>query len=121
MDSSTQVVAQAEQLLSQGRYQQAVAKAVQAYPALKIIKPGTLHLTDRGLRIIALASVRADGAIAGGNFKAGSEADRTANLEWSVTQLRGLNAQRANNPSLQTDLGEAMSKLPAYHAEASKL
>ena len=121
MDSSTQIVAQAEQALSQGKYQQAVAKAVQAYPALKIIKPGTLHLTDRGLRIIALASVRADGAVSGGNFKAGSEADRTANLEWSVTQLRGLNAQRANNPSLQTDLGEAMSKLPAYHAEASKL
>ena len=121
MDSNTSLVAQSESLLSQGKYQQAVAKAVQAYPALKIIKPGTLHLTDRGLRIIALASVRADGGISGGNFKGGNAADRTANLEWSVTQLRSLNAARPNNPSLQTDLGEALSKLPAYHAEASKL
>jgi hypothetical protein len=121
MDSTTQVVAKAEQLLSEGKYQQAVSKAVQAYPALKIIKPGTLHLSDRGLRIIALASVRSDGAISGGNFKAGTAADRTANLEWSVTQLRGLSAQRGNNPSYQTDLGEALSKLPAYHGEASKI
>jgi hypothetical protein len=121
MDSNTAIVAQAEKLLTEGKYQQAVGKAVQAYPALKIIKPGTLHLTDRGLRIIALASVRADGGISGGNFKAGTAADRTANLEWSVTQLRALDAQRPNNPSLQTDLGEALSKLPAYHAEASKL
>jgi predicted Zn-dependent protease len=118
MDSTTQVVAKAEQLLSEGKYQQAVAKAVQAYPALKIIKPGTLHLSDRGLRIIALASVRADGAIAGGNFKA---TDKAANLEWSVTQLRALSTQRGNNPSYQTDLGEALSKIPAYHAEATKI
>lgn len=121
MDSNTAVVAKAEQLLSEGKYQQAVAKAIQAYPALKIIKPGTLHLTDRGLRIIALASVRADGAISGGNFKAATPADRTANLEWSVAQLRTLSTQRANNPSYQTDLGEALSKLPAYHAEATKI
>lgn len=118
MDSNTSLVAQSESLLQQGQYNKAIAKAVQAYPALKIIKPGTLHLTDRGLRIIALASVRADGGISGGNFKA---TEKAANLEWSIAALRGLNAQRANNPSLQTDLGEALSKVPAYHAEASKL
>jgi len=121
MDSSTQIVARAEQLLVEGKYQQAVAKAIQAYPALKIVKPGTLHLADRGLRIIALSSVRAEGSISGGNFRSGTAADRSANLEWSVATLRTLNGLRANNPSYQTDLGEALSKVPVYHAEASKI
>src|SRR5262249_28239193 len=37
MDSNTQLVAKAEKLLVEGKYQQAVVKALQAYPALKII------------------------------------------------------------------------------------
>ncbi len=116
MDSNTQIVAKAEQLLSKGHYQQAVVKALQAYPALKIIKPGTLHLSDRGLRIIALASARADGTILGGNFKSATATEREANLEWSITTLRTL-----SSPSYQTDLGEALSRVPAHHAEADKI
>jgi hypothetical protein len=121
IDTNAQLVAQAEQALSDGNFQKAASKAVQAYPALKIVKTGTLPLADRALRILALASVRADGGIAANGFRGKAAADRTTNLEWSVATLRSLNAARENNPSYQTDLGEALAKLPAYHAEAQKV
>jgi hypothetical protein len=118
MDSTTQIVAQAEQALSEGKLGKAAIKAIQAYPALKIVKPGQVPLADRALRIMALAAVRADGGITAGGFK-GKEG--AANLEWSVDTLRSLTAKRANNPSYQTDLGEALSKIPAHHEEAAKM
>jgi hypothetical protein len=121
IDSSAQLVAQAETALSEGKLGKAAAKAVQAYPALKIIKPGQVPLADRALRIIALANVRRDGNLSVAGFKGESAADRAANLEWSIDALRGLNAKRANNPSYQTDLGEALAKVPAHHAEALKI
>jgi hypothetical protein len=121
IDDSAQLVAQAEQALSEGKLHKAAAKAVQAYPALKIVKPGQLPLADRALRILALASVRADGGLNVGGFKGRTAGDRATNLDWSVETLRGLNVKRPNNPSYQTDLGEAMAKVPSLHAEATKL
>jgi hypothetical protein len=121
IDDSAQLVAQAEQALSEGKYHRAAAKAVQAYPALKIVKPGQLPLADRALRILALASVRTEGSLNVGGFKGKTAGDRATNLEWSVATLRGLNAKRPNNPSYQTDLGEAMAKVPSLHGEALKL
>jgi hypothetical protein len=121
MDSTTQVVAQAEQALSEGKLAKAAQKAIQAYPALKIVKVGDVPLADRALRIIALASTRADGGISAGGFKGKEGVDRAANLEWSIATLRTLTARRANNPSYQTDLGEALSKVPAHHEEAAKV
>ncbi len=120
-DSNTQLVAQAEKALSEGKLDRAAYKAIQAYPALKIVKPGTLPLADRALRIMALASVRHDGAVNAGGFKGASAGDRSANLEWSVDVLRALEARRANNPTFQTDLGEALAKVPAHRAEAAKV
>jgi hypothetical protein len=121
IDSRSQLVASAEQALSEGRYARAAAKAVDAFPALKIVKPGSVPLADRALRILALASVRADGGVAVNGFKSKTASDRAANLDWSVATLRGLNALRPNNPSYETDLGEALAKVPAAHDEAKKL
>jgi hypothetical protein len=121
IDDNAALVSQAEQALSDGKPAKAAAKAVQAFPALKIIKAGTLPLSDRALRILALANVRMDGALALGNFKNKTAADRTANLEWSIEALRGLNAKKVNNPSYQTDLGEALAKVPAHREEALKI
>ncbi len=121
IDDNAQLVAQAETALSQGKHAQAAIKAVKAFPALKIVKPGTLPLADRALRILALASTRADGGITVGTMKGGTAADRAANLEWSIDTLRSLSARRGNNPSYQTDLGEALAKVPAHHAEAMKM
>ncbi|APR80012.1 Hypothetical protein A7982_05359 [Minicystis rosea] len=121
IDNNSALVAKAEQALGQGRFAEAAVKAVQAFPALKIVKPGTLPLADRALRILALASTRADGNITAGTMKSGTAADRTANLEWSIDTLRTLSAKRANNPSYQTDLGEALAHVPAHHEEALKV
>ncbi len=121
IDDNAQLVAQAEQALSEGKLHKAAAKAVQAYPALKIVKPGQLPLADRALRILALASVRTDGNLSLGGFKGKTAGEKAANLDWSVETLRGLNAKRPNNPSYQTDLGEALAKVPSLHAEATKL
>ena len=119
--SSSELIAQAEQALSEGKQVQAAATALQAYPALKIVKVGTLPLADRALRIVALAAVRSDGGLSTGSFTSKSAADRAANLEWSVEVLRGLDARRANNPTYQTDLGEALARVPAHREEAAKL
>jgi len=121
IDSNAALVAQAETALSQGKHAQAAIKAVKAFPALKIVKPGTLPLADRALRILALASVRSDGGISVGTMKAGTAADRAANLDWSIATLRSLSAKRANNPGYQTDLGEALARVPAHHDEARKI
>jgi len=120
VDSNAQLVAQAEQALSEGHHQKAAVKAIQAFPALRIVKVGSLPLADRALRILALASVRSDGALELGGFKGASAADRSANLDWSIGVLRGLDAKRLHNPAYQTDLGEALAKVPAHHAEAKK-
>lgn len=121
IDSNTQNVAQAEQALGEGKQGKAAIRAVKAFPALKIIKPGTLPLADRALRILALASVRADGGITVGTMTGGTATDRAANLEWSIDTLRTLTARRAGNPALQTDLGEALARVPAHQDEARKI
>lgn len=120
IDSNAALVAKAESALGSGNNRQAAIKAVKAFPALRIIKPGTLPLADRALRILALATTRSDGAL-GIGMKNKTAADRAANLEWSIATLRGLSAKRGNNPSLQTDLGEALARVPAHHAEAKKI
>lgn len=121
IDSSAMLVAEAESALSQGKHARAAAKAVQAFPALKIVKPGTLPLADRALRILALASVRSDGNVAAGTMKNTTAADRAGNLAWSIDTIRKLSAKRGNNPSYQTDLGEALSKVASHHDEALKV
>jgi hypothetical protein len=115
------LVASAEEALSAGKLAKAATTTIQVFPALKSIKAGTLPLADRALRILALAAVRTDGAIDAGGFSGSTPADRAANVRWAIGTLRDLNAQRANNPSYQTDLGEALAHVPAHHDEALAL
>ena len=121
VDSNAQLVSQAEQSLGDGKPAKAARKAIQAFPALRIVKPGTLPLADRALRILALASVRSDGGLTVGTMKGKTAADRAANLEWSIGVLRDLTAKRGNNPAFLTDLGEALARVPAHRAEALKI
>jgi predicted Zn-dependent protease len=43
---------------------------------------------------------------------------KEGNLLFAIDTLRKLNEKRANSPSFQTDLAEALSKVPRYKAEA---
>src|SRR5262249_20599719 len=115
------LVASAEEALGAGKLAKAAAVTAQAFPGLKSIKVGTLPLADRALRILALAAVRSDGAVAAGGLWASTPAERAASVRWAIGTLRDLNAQRVNNPSYQTDLGEALSHVPAHHDEALAL
>ncbi len=115
------LVASAEEALSQGKLAKAATATVKVFPALKQIKAGTLPLADRALRILALATVRADGGLTIGGLNGTTPEGRAANLEWAVGALRDLNAHRVNNPSYQTDLGEALSRVPAHHDEALQI
>jgi hypothetical protein len=119
--SSTALVAKAEQELSDGKPSKAALSAVAAFPALRILKVGRLALADRAMRAMALATVRSNGAPSVPGFPAATDAQRAANLEWSIRVLGGLNARRANNPSYQTDLGEALAKVPDHKDQALSL
>ena len=121
VDPKSLTVARAEQSLGDGKHAQAAAGVAVAFPAIKAAKPGESPLSDRALRILALATVRANGVIAVRGMQGNTPAGRAANLQWSVDTIRKLSARRANNATFQTDLGEALSKLPKHHAEALKI
>ena len=83
IDSNAQLVAQAEQALVRGQARRRrPSRPSQAFPALKIVKPGTLPLADRALRILALASVRADGGLSRRRLQ-GHDARPSAPPTWS--------------------------------------
>jgi hypothetical protein len=115
------LIAAAEQALSEGKLARAAVTTVQVFPALKIVRAGQLPLADRALRILALAVVRSEGKLSVGGLQGATAAQRAEAVAWSIDALRRLNAKRINNPSYQTDLGEALSKDPAHHDEALKV
>jgi hypothetical protein len=119
VDSSGIQISNAERALSQGRHGAAVVGVTQTFPKIATMKPGSGSLSDRGLRIVALAAVRTDGAITVGKELAGTTAEgREKNLLFAIDTLRKLSDKRAKNPSFQTDLAEALSKVPRFKAEA---
>jgi hypothetical protein len=121
-------IAQAEQALDDGQLGNAAGAVLRNFPAIRAAKPGADPLQNRGLRIMALASARSDGALATGPalvttsaWRGADDAQKRANLEWSVATLRAMNALRKNDASLQADLGEALAKLPATQQESLQI
>ena len=123
IDHSAEGISTAERALSKGAVASAATQVFRVFPKLKTTKPGAGPLSDRALRILSLAATRADGAInvgSGVNWPmVGVTPDqKEANLLFAIDTLRKLNEKRVNNPSLQTDLAEALGKVPRYKAEA---
>lgn len=122
VDPSAVNIAAAEKAVGAGRYAAAVVGVTQVFPAIAETAVGAKPLSDRALRILALAAVRTDGALTVGKTMQGTTAEgKEKNLLFAVDTLRKLNARRANNPSLQTDLGEALSRVPRFKTEGLKL
>jgi hypothetical protein len=121
VDNHAMLVSSAEKQLNDGKLEAAAAEVSNAFPGLKLWKPGTGPLADRGLRILAMAVARKNGGLTVGAFQGTSEKQKADNLEWSIATLRGLNAKRPNNPALETDLGEALSKVEKYKPEAQAM
>lgn len=123
IDHSAEGISSAERALSQGRVTAAANGVFQVFPKLRTTQPGKGPLTDRALRILALAAVRSDGALnvgKGVNWQmvGATPEQKEENLLFAISTLRKLNEKRANSPSFQTDLAEALGKVPRFKAEA---
>ncbi len=114
-------VAAAERALDGGNAVAAARQVLKTFPDLKTTEPGQEPLKTRALRVLALANVRADGALNLAGFSGHAADERAKNLEWSVTKLSAMSKTRPNDPAMQADLGEAMSKVPGQKAEALKI
>lgn len=121
--SPVQEIARAEKALESGQNLAAAKAVLGTFPRVRVATAGGNPLETRALRVFALAVVRSDGDIT--EKKAGipsqTEWTKTANLEWAVQSLREIDQKRPNDPTVQADLGEALSKLPHAKDEAMKL
>lgn len=122
-DHRPAAVASAEKALHEGRYGAAASGVRGAYPNLRRSAPSSGDaLGARALRILAVATVRADGALYLLRPWNGSpEAHRRLNLEWAVASLRRLHDARKDDPGIQTELAEALSRVDGYRDEARAL
>jgi hypothetical protein len=122
VDESAARISRAEKALSTGKATQAAVGVVQTFPAIMKTKVGASPLSDRALRIMALAAVRSEGALSVGKAMQGTTAeDKEKNLLFAIDTLRALDKRRVNNPSFQTDLAEALAKVPRFKAEALQI
>ena len=122
-----QRISGAERLLDRAEHGAAMKAVVTTFPKIRATEASASPLEARALRVFALAIVRTSGGrserdlgIDGG----GREEARwmpAANLAWAVQSLREIDAKRPNDPAVQADLGEALSKLPASQDEAMNL
>ena len=121
VDPKVMLLSQAETSLGAGKARAAAVSVLNAFPKLRTATGGDPMLA-RAQRIAALAVVRTEGLLAVGEaFQASTAEQRRANLEWATATLRRLNEEKKNTPALQTELGEALSKLPETQGEALAL
>ena len=120
-----QEIARAEKALEGGQNLAAAQAILGSFPRIRTATAGANPLETRALRVFALAVVRSDGTVdekkahvASAN---GNEWTPKANLEWAVQSLREIDVKRPNDPTVQADLGEALSKTATGQGEALKL
>jgi predicted Zn-dependent protease len=118
--SPLQLVARAEKSLEDGDNLAAAKTVLTTFPRIREAMEGHDPLEMRALRVFALAVVRTNGRV---NEKVAGIASKTdwtpsANLEWAVQAMRKIDANRPDDPTVQADLGEALSKLPWTRQEA---
>jgi hypothetical protein len=119
VDPNVLLLSKAETNLTNGMAHDAALEALKVFPKIKSAKAGSSPLLSRAQRIVAMSIVRTDGLLtAGKEFQASNADERRANLEWAVATLRRLSAAKNKNPSAQTDLGEALARLPETQPEA---
>lgn len=121
--SPTQEVARAEKSLEAGQNVQAARTVLAAFPNVRNANAGQSAIETRALRVFALVVARSNGAVnerSAGTWTA-NEWTPNANLEWAIQALREIDAKRPNDPAVQADLGEALSKLSRTQGEALTL
>jgi hypothetical protein len=102
--SPAHLVASAEKVLEVSPTE--AARVINAnFPRIREVVPGADAIGTRALRVLAVATVR-------------TNASTPASLEWAVKALRAIEAVRKNDPAVQADLGEALSKTANGKTEA---
>jgi hypothetical protein len=121
--SPVQEIARAERSLEAGQHVQAARTVLATFPNVRNATAGQNPLETRALRVFALVVARSNGSVnerSAGSWTA-NEWTPTSNLEWAIQSLREIDAKRPNDPAVQADLGEAMSKLARTEGEALAL
>ena len=120
-----QEVARSEKALESGQHLAAATAILQSFPKIRTATAGANPLETRALRVFSLAVIRSDGAVDEKKAKVASangvEWTPKANLEWAVQSLREIDQKRPNDPTVQADLGEALSKTATGQGEALKI
>jgi hypothetical protein len=121
--SPVQEIARAEKSLESNQNTEAAKTVLANFSNVRNATAGANPLETRALRVFALAVVRSNGTVNERNAGSWSQTEwtPTANLEWAIQSLREIDAKRPNDPTVQADLGEALSKLPRTQDESLKL
>jgi hypothetical protein len=101
--SPTTTVASAEKVLEVSPAE-AARVVKENFPNIRSVVPGADPITTRALRVLAVATVRSNA--------------NAEDLAWAVQKLRDIEKVKPNDPAVQADLGEALSKLPSGKTEA---
>jgi hypothetical protein len=128
-DPQIQGIAKADQALSSGKYATAVEMVLRIFPRafegnrVPDRGPGwgINRLYGRGQRIAALAVVRTEGLYEFLGLEGTAAEQRRVRLNWAALVLRDIANTESKAPASQTELAEALSKLPETRGEALKV
>jgi hypothetical protein len=130
VDHRPEGVARAEKALIKGQHAAAAAMVIRMMPHIKTLDAKKSTLVARAQRILAVATARNSGALpvgkevpsyAQGTWLGKSAAQRSENLEWSISTLRTIDGIKKDDPSVQTELAEALAKVDSHRAEARQM
>jgi hypothetical protein len=121
IDHRIQGLASAEKTLRDGSTVAAAQSIVRMFPEIRSVNPGKDGMLGRAQRTLAVALVRADGAIdLDVTWRGRTAEQKKKNLTWAVGALERARQQRPNDPSVETDLAEALAKIDGRHDEARR-
>ena len=122
-------VLEAEKAVAKGNYVAAAGSVVRMMPHIKTLQADAKRdpLIARAERVLAVAIERSNGTLALeqevpseylGHWLGKTRADHDKNLAWSVSTLRHELTIKKDDPGIQTELGEALSKVEGGADEA---
>jgi hypothetical protein len=101
--SPAQMVASAEKVLEVSPAE--AARVInKAFPDIRAVVPGANAVATRALRVLAVATIRSSA--------------KAEDLSWAIQALRDIDQVKKNDPAVQADLGEALSKTDKGRTEA---
>ena len=131
IDYRVQGIARAEKDLQKGKYDDAAGAVLRMIPHIQAYKQASRDdIVNRALRVLAVATARKDGQLdvkaqlpheLRATWLGEKAAERDANLKWTVSALKAVATKKKNDPVIESELGEAMAKVPAYREEGRKL